>query len=211
MLRLIRAFLMVLFAAILVGVPYQYYLMQRARFRNLRVVEPGVLYRSGQLDAAGLEQVAYDFGIGTIINLREESKNATAEKASWWERGFCQKQAIRYVQIPPAKWWVSNGPPPARDAVEKFLAIMRDPENYPRPVLIHCFAGQHRSGAFCAIYRMEFQGWTAEQALEEMRQLGYDHIDEEWDVQSFVRSYATNRTENPKYEIRNTKQIQSSK
>lgn len=187
MLRLVRIVLAVLFAAVLVGVPYEYYLIQRAHFRNLRVVEPGLLYRSGQMDKAGLERFVYDYGVRTVITLRED--NRANEKSMGWEPPFCAANGIKYVQIPPARWWVSDGPPPAREGVEKFLSIMRDPGTYPPPVLIHCFAGQHRSGAYCAIYRMEFQRWTADQALEEMRQLGYDRIDEEWDVRTFIRSY----------------------
>jgi tyrosine-protein phosphatase SIW14 len=150
-------------------------------------VVPDVLYRSGQMDRAGLERFVYDYGIRTVITLREESKSV--DKAMAWEQAFCAENGIKFVQIPPARWWVDDGPPPAREGVERFLAIMRDPEKYPRPVLIHCFAGQHRSGAYCAIYRMEFQGWTADEALEEMRQLGYDRIDEELDVRTFIRSY----------------------
>jgi protein-tyrosine phosphatase len=56
-------------------------------------------------------------------------------------------------------------------------------------VLLHCFAGQHRSGAFCAIYRVEFQRWTPAEALDEMRRCGYDNLDAEWDVRNFVLFY----------------------
>jgi hypothetical protein len=62
---------------------------------------------------------------------------------------------------------------------------MRNPANHP--VLVHCFAGIHRTGAFCAIYRMEFDHWTNAQAIREMRNLGY--TDDHMDVQAYLENY----------------------
>ena len=41
--------------------------------------------------------------------------------------------------------------------------VMADPGNYP--VLVHCFAGIHRTGAYCAVYRMEFERWDNADAM----------------------------------------------
>jgi protein tyrosine/serine phosphatase len=62
---------------------------------------------------------------------------------------------------------------------------MSDPANHP--VLVHCFAGIHRTGAFCALYRMEFDGWSNEQAVQEMKELGY--ADYHRDVFAYLRRY----------------------
>ena len=51
------------------------------------------------------------------------------------------------------------------------LAVFDDPSNYP--ILIHCRAGLHRTGCMAAIYRMEYQGWTPERAVDEMRAHGF--------------------------------------
>ncbi len=51
--------------------------------------------------------------------------------------------------------------------VRKFREVMSDPNNYP--VLVHCTAGIHRTGAYCAIYRMEFEHWTNERAIDEVK------------------------------------------
>jgi protein-tyrosine phosphatase len=56
-------------------------------------------------------------------------------------------------------------------AVAPFLAIMDDPANYP--VLIHCRAGLHRTGIYSAIYRMEYQGWSRDAAIRELRDNGF--------------------------------------
>ena len=69
--RLARFFGVLLTLAILIGGPVGYAAYRNANFRNFRVVEPGVLYRSGQLSQAGLERVIHDFGIRTIVTLRD--------------------------------------------------------------------------------------------------------------------------------------------
>jgi tyrosine-protein phosphatase SIW14 len=56
-------------------------------------------------------------------------------------------------------------------AVEKMLRVFDDPKNYP--ILIHCKAGLHRTGCMAAIYRMEYQGWSPERAVEEMKDHGF--------------------------------------
>ena len=76
---------------------------------------------------------------------------------------------------------------PAERGVEQFCAVMDDPENYP--VLMHCFAGIHRTGAFCAVYRMEYQHWTNAEALDELRRHGYTHLDDEWDLLEYLENF----------------------
>ena len=44
---------------------------QKSTFRNFGVVQPGVLYRSAQLSKAGMTRAMYDYGIKTVISLRE--------------------------------------------------------------------------------------------------------------------------------------------
>src|SRR5437762_1483237 len=55
--------------------------------------------------------------------------------------------------------------------------------------MIHCFAGVHRTGAFCAVYRMEYQHWTNAEAIAELRACGYRDLDDEWDLLDYLESY----------------------
>ena len=48
---------------------------------------------------------------------------------------------------------------------------MDDPANHP--VLLHCRAGLHRTGVLAAVYRMEYQGWTPAQAIDELKAYGF--------------------------------------
>ena len=49
-------------------------------------------------------------------------------------------------------------------------------------MLIHCFAGIHRTGVYCAVYRMDHDGWSNREAIAEMRALGYATLDDDLDV-----------------------------
>jgi protein tyrosine/serine phosphatase len=43
------------------------------------------------------------------------------------------------------------------------------------PVLLHCQHGADRTGLITAMYRILYQSWTKEQALEELTQGGYGY------------------------------------
>jgi protein tyrosine/serine phosphatase len=176
-----------LVAAVLVGLPLGYASYRQKHFRNFHVVQPGVLYRSGQVTRTGLERVIHDYGIRTVVTLRdaEIEGDPPPDRA---EEAYCKNLDIQYVRIRPRRWWSpTGGPVPAEAGVKRFLAVMDDPANYP--VLVHCFAGVHRTGAMVAIYRMEYDRWPTEKALEELRALGYSNLDDEWDILGYLEQY----------------------
>jgi protein tyrosine/serine phosphatase len=47
----------------------------------------------------------------------------------------------------------------------KALSIIR---SAPKPLLVHCKRGSDRTGAVIAMYRIIFENWTKEKALDEM-------------------------------------------
>jgi protein tyrosine/serine phosphatase len=154
----------------------------RAQTRNFRVVREGVLYRSGQMSLAGLRRVVHDYGIKTVVNLRDGT--TPADQA---EEAFCNKEEIRFVRLLPAGWGDGSGTAPAQENVRAFCEVMADRANYP--VLVHCFAGTHRTGAYCAVYRMEFERWDNAHAVAEVKACGYTNIDDEWDILGFLEQY----------------------
>ncbi len=173
-------------ATIVLCAPFAYRSFNRHHFRNFRTVHSGVLYRSGQLSADGLERICHDYEIRTIITLREAHVPGEPQPDAA-EEEFCAKMDVFHFRLPPKCWWSPEGGVPAEVNVRKFLEIMDDPKYHP--VLIHCFAGAHRTGAYCCIYRMEYERWNTAEALEELRRCGYDHLYEEEDVLGYLSNY----------------------
>jgi protein tyrosine/serine phosphatase len=98
-------------------------------------------------------------GIKTVIDLRKDSVKEEPEEV----RSF----GMQYFNIP-----MKPGTPATPAQAEYFLKLVNDPRNWP--VYVHCKGGRHRTGALTAIYRITHDGWTAEQAYEEMKRYDFN-------------------------------------
>ncbi|MCI0459919.1 MAG: tyrosine-protein phosphatase [Gemmataceae bacterium] len=163
-------------AVFLVAIPVIYYRARYAHSKRLRVVTPGVLYRSGCLTANGFKEAIRRYQIRTVINLQDEFPDPELARRYLsgeviHERDLCERLKVRYVWMPPDLISRRKVPAERPEAIERFLAILDDPANYP--ILIHCKAGLHRTGVMAAVYRMEYQGWSAARALRELKDHGF--------------------------------------
>jgi tyrosine-protein phosphatase SIW14 len=181
-----RTLLALFVLAGVLGSPIYYARHAEQRYRNFRVVEPGMLYRSGQMPADALDRTVREYGIRTIISLRDSYTGGTAPDAA--EEEFCRTNGLNFFRISPAGWSAPDGSVPAAAGVNEFVAIMKRREEL-KPVLVHCFAGVHRTGAQCSVYRMEFNGWPAEKAIREMREVQPRRSTFENDMLTFLRTY----------------------
>lgn len=167
----LRTFCTILVLGLIFGVPTAYAVWRENKYRNFHVVNDGVLYRSGQLTPEGLRRVVHDHGIKTIVTLRYADDPAGEPKDAWEEK-WAKSKNLYYHRFRHCSYERDDkGVAPIDANVTGFLEIMADPKHYP--VLVHCFAGVHRTGAMVAMYRMEMQSWPAKKALEEMRHHGY--------------------------------------
>lgn len=196
MVRSLQTLLGISAVALLIAAPVVQSVRQQRKLRNFRVVREGVLYRSAQMPLDGLKKVIHDYGIRTVVTLRD-SHDPGATPPDSAEEAYCIAQEIDYLRLPPYAWEDPHdprGPAPVEKNVREFLAVMREPKNYP--VLVHCFAGVHRTGAYTALYRMEFERWTHAEALAEMRACGYTTLDDEWDILGFLEGFRPSWMEN---------------
>jgi protein tyrosine/serine phosphatase len=149
---------------------------------NFHVVRDGVLYRGGQMTLFGLKRTVQDLGIKTVVNLREGVQ--PADRA---EEAYCRRAGVHFVRIPPMSWDGRRGSAEIDRGVDRFLATLRDPKNHP--VLVHCFAGIHRTGGYCAIYRMAVEGWDNDRAVAELKGHGYSRFDDELDIRGYLTTF----------------------
>jgi protein tyrosine/serine phosphatase len=180
--RLILTITGLLIAAFLIAGPVAFALHEQNQMRNFHVVQDGVLYRSGEMTLSGLRRAIHDYGIKTVVSLRDASRQTDQV-----EEKYCKEQEIKFIRLPPRRWWAPVGPAPVEENVTLFREVMDDVDNYP--VLVHCFAGIHRTGAFFAIYRMEHDHLSNAEALRELKEGGYFNIEDEWDVLGYLEEY----------------------
>lgn len=133
------------------------------------------LFRGAQPRADGLKALK-NLGVTTIVDLRGEDPDKIS-----WERKEAESLGIRFVSIPVSGW-----DPPSNDQVAQFLKIFRD--NPKEKVFVHCRFGDDRTGVFVATYRMAYDGWPAQQAMNEMYFFGFNGI---WhpSMKTFIRDF----------------------
>ena len=102
--RLVRSLPAVLVAVALFAVPLGYVKVREKHLRNVRVVEDGVLYRSGQPSPLGLGRLVHDYDIRTVISFRDVEEGKAAVPPEQWEEAFCANLGIRYVRMPLRVW-----------------------------------------------------------------------------------------------------------
>jgi len=118
------------------------------------------LYRGGQPRGDAVEELRR-FGIDTIVDLRGELHGLVQN-----ERERAESLAIRFINLPGSGWAT-----PKDEEIAAFFSLVQ--ERPRRKIFIHCWLGGDRSGMFIAAYRIAFDGWTAQQAVEEMREFHY--------------------------------------
>jgi tyrosine-protein phosphatase SIW14 len=179
--------LSVLVLFLLIGFPLLYARQRHEAYRNLRVVDEGVLYRSGQMSMAGFERVCREKGVRTVIKLRDgddsDPKDLALDAA---EEAHCHAHGIAFVRLSPRPWEVDEGMLAALGGVaaiepkvvpmwvnlREFERLITSAERTPRAVLVHCFAGIHRTGALVAVYRVLYDGYTPDEAVAELQSCG---------------------------------------
>lgn len=186
MTRIVRSLLVGFIVLLAIGVPWLYAHYGQKQMRNFHIVRDGVLYRSGQMTVSGVQRAIHDYGIKTVVTLRD-ADDPRDPPPDLEEERYCKGQGIKYVRIRPRNWWAPDGSIPAEKGIKKFREVMDHADNHP--VLVHCFAGVHRTGAYVAVYRMEYEHWSNDKAIREVHAGGYRHLDEELDVLEFLETY----------------------
>ncbi|HTZ48715.1 MAG TPA: hypothetical protein VMH20_14060 [Verrucomicrobiae bacterium] len=118
------------------------------------------LYRGAQPSEPALKELK-QLGITTIVDLRGERKGLMET-----ERKNAQAMGIELISLPGNGW-----SPPTDEQLAQFFTIMQATPR--RKVFLHCWLGGDRAGVFIAAYRIAFDGWTSEQALQEMHEFHF--------------------------------------
>jgi tyrosine-protein phosphatase SIW14 len=124
---------------------------------NFGVVYPGDICRGAQPDSDGYGTLKL-MTTKAVLSLRTHSERELVEAAGLKSIEY-PLEAFEYIH---------------RDQFETILNILRNPDNLP--LFVHCRQGHDRTGVICAAYRVKVQGWTLEEAEEEMQAYGFNDL-----------------------------------
>lgn len=113
------------------------------------------VYRSQQPDDEEMKQLE-SMGIRSILNLRKYHSDDDEAKGT----------SLNLIHLPVDAGDIND---------EFILGSLRAINVAEKPILIHCWHGSDRTGVVSAMYRMVFQGWPRERAIDEFINGGYGY------------------------------------
>ena len=124
---------------------------------NFGEVQPGEIYRSGQMPADALTETIRDRGIKTVLNLRGDNPQHP------WYRAECAAtiaSGATLVDIPMSSCeWMSR---------LQLRAVIEVLETYERPILVHCQWGSERTGLVSTFAELLRPGATLDDAKRQI-------------------------------------------
>jgi protein tyrosine/serine phosphatase len=136
---------------------------------NLHRVAPN-FYRSAQPTADGFRALKAKYGLRTVISLRDFHT----------DESLVTGLNLRLFRVGMHAWHIEQ---------EDLAIALHDLVTSMQrgPTLLHCQHGADRTGVVTALYRVVYQGWDKEKAIEEMRSDGFGYHDMWINIPAFVR------------------------
>jgi protein tyrosine phosphatase (PTP) superfamily phosphohydrolase (DUF442 family) len=132
-------------------------------------------YARGSQPLRGGVSLLKRLGVESIIDLRSPYEHTDEIKS------VAERVGIAYHWLPMSVW-----DPPSDEQANEFVRLTR--EDSSGPFFVFCTDGVNRTGEMTAIYRISHDGWSAEQALKEMDELGFNAY--YYPLRNYVWTYA---------------------
>jgi protein tyrosine/serine phosphatase len=127
---------------------------------HLSEVYPG-LYRSGQIAPNLIEGTLRDLKIGLVVDLTHDLGDSDAAQVA-------EREAIEQLKIERVSYPLGGS---GTGAVENYVgavSAIASAAREGRRVLVHCRAGDRRTGGVVAAYQLLVRGETPERAMQEL-------------------------------------------
>lgn len=115
------------------------------------------LYRSEQPQKNDFLEIE-KHGIQTVINLRNQFNDNKEIRGT----------KIKLIDVPINSWKINY---------ENLVVVLKIISQSNKPVLVHCLHGADRTGCVVACYRMVFNNWSKDEAINEFLQPQFGYHD----------------------------------
>jgi len=182
-----KAILIVVAAVVLSAVGYYVYSININH--NFKTISEGKVYKSGVIPPDQIEDYIKEYGIKSVVDLRRPGTNDLVNNPEVTPELVAEKKA---VEAAGGNYFdVGSEQIPDQATLDRFYAVMDNPDNYP--VLIHCHHGEGRAPLFSAVYQIEYEGVPNEEARVNARTflVEYSPFGEGKPKGEFLKNYKT--------------------
>jgi protein tyrosine/serine phosphatase len=135
---------------------------------NFETITEGKVYKSGVIPPNEIESYVKKYKIKSIVDLRMPGTNDLVLNPE--KPGELEAEKIAVAKIKGVNYFSNPSEQvPNENNIAVFTKIMDNKDNYP--VLIHCYHGTGRAEMYSAIYRIEYENFTNEEARNQVRTL----------------------------------------
>ena len=128
---------------------FEEYLEDRILAKRFGIVEPGQIYRSGQISQFMIEETLVKHGIQVIVDLTHIEPDHPDQLA---EQTAAKKHGITHL-----RYSLEGDGTGDVEVYASAVAKVHECVEAGKPVLVHCAAGAQRTGGVIALYRMLVQ------------------------------------------------------
>jgi hypothetical protein len=164
---------------------------------RFRPVENGKVYRSGVIPPKELPEYVQKYHIKSVIDLRYPGVGNAEDNPEKLSDVLLEKKTLE--KIKGVNYFnIKSDQVPSEANLDSFYRVMDNPDNYP--VLIHCYHGVGRAGIYSAIYQIEYEGLSNEDArintrsFIELRPLKFSSFDDGKQKGEFLKNYQKRKT-----------------
>jgi protein tyrosine/serine phosphatase len=131
------------------------------------IIDPDILYVSGQPRGMDYTRLLYKYHISTIVNVRFPSEH---RNQNWYneEMTWVRENAVRYVELPFSK----KNYFPDEQTQNAFLELMSRRDNLP--VLLHGSGDDERVALLTAAWLRKTRGSSPEETARQVRKIVED-------------------------------------
>jgi predicted protein tyrosine phosphatase len=158
---------------------------------NFETITEGKVYKSGVIPPDELKSYVTKYHIKSIVDLRFPGTTDLTNNPEIPAELTAEQNAIAKIK---GVNYFNNGSEqvPKQENLDRFFKIMDNKDNYP--VLIHCYHGIGRGEMYSALYRIEYENFTNEEARQGVRTLvKFSSFDDGTPKGEYLKSYKSRK------------------